>query len=155
MMFAAASTGAIAIDPTLLALIPVLTVALTVFAGFIGAAIQGRREHVRWVRERRYEAFVAFATLTNKLQSVSQGRAAAISAGRDPQADAVMVEMHRDVLAAFPGAVAPLHVLGPTSVEEVADEVMGLLGDEAKNHERRNAEQRLSAEMRKALGVKS
>lgn len=34
--------------------------AVTAAAGVLGAWVQGRREHKRWVRERRYEAYVRF-----------------------------------------------------------------------------------------------
>lgn len=36
-------------------------------AGFVGAAIQHRREHRRWIRERRYEAFVKVRAVLDEL----------------------------------------------------------------------------------------
>ena len=41
-------------------------VAVTVTSGFVGAWIQSRREHHRWIRERRYEAYVAFLSAADK-----------------------------------------------------------------------------------------
>lgn len=55
------ATTTVAIDPTLLALLPITGVVLTIFAGLVGAAIQGKREHAKWVRERRYETYVVLS----------------------------------------------------------------------------------------------
>lgn len=54
-------TSASPIDPTILALLSIFGGALlTAVAGLVGALIQGRREHQRWVRERRYDAYLAY-----------------------------------------------------------------------------------------------
>jgi len=60
MWTSAAATESVALDPTALALLSIFGgVAVTVVAGFIGAWIQGRREHSRWVRSQRYIAYIA------------------------------------------------------------------------------------------------
>lgn len=60
---AAASTAAL--DPTLLALLSIFGGALlTAAAGFWGAWRQSKREHTRWVRERRYEAYLDFVAMS-------------------------------------------------------------------------------------------
>ena len=62
-MTTAAEAGAVvaAIDPTLLAILSIFGgAALTAAAGFWGAWRGAKREHERWVRERRYEAYLDF-----------------------------------------------------------------------------------------------
>lgn len=50
-----------ALDPTLLALLSIFGgAALTVAAGFVGAWIQGRREHTKWLRDQRYLAHLDY-----------------------------------------------------------------------------------------------
>lgn len=49
------------LDPIVLSLLSVFGgVALTVVAGFIGAWIQGRREHSKWQRDQRLKAYSEF-----------------------------------------------------------------------------------------------
>ncbi|WP_404435228.1 hypothetical protein LG322_08700 [Microbacterium aerolatum] len=51
-------------DPTLLAVLSIFGgVAVTAAAGLLGAWIQGRREHKKWLRERRFEAYTRSYTL--------------------------------------------------------------------------------------------
>ena len=58
------SPASTTLDPTLLALLSIFGgVAVTVVAGLVGAWIQGRREHRRWLRERRLEAWSGLLTL--------------------------------------------------------------------------------------------
>lgn len=47
-------------DPLLLALFSVGGVVFTAVVGLIAAAIQSRREHEKWLRERRFEAYRTF-----------------------------------------------------------------------------------------------
>jgi hypothetical protein len=70
MIIAAQSADGITIDPALLAFIPIVTVLLTIFAGLIGAAIQGRREHARWLRDRRLDAFIAARVFVGQLERI-------------------------------------------------------------------------------------
>lgn len=59
------------IDPTALALLSIFGgAALTVIAGFIGAWLQTRREHDRWVREKRLTAYLSFLTVAYELDEV-------------------------------------------------------------------------------------
>ena len=56
-----------ALDPTLLALLSIFGgAALTVAAGFIGAWIQSRREHDKWLREQRYQAYLDYLKKKDK-----------------------------------------------------------------------------------------
>ena len=74
--------------------------------GFIGSAIQSRREHVRWLREQRLIALDRFVRLLDRFPDVSDG------AEPTPEdSDAV------DDLSA---AVASIDLLGPQSVSEAA-----------------------------------
>lgn len=60
-----AAESAVAIDPTVLALLTIFgSVTVTVLVGLIGAWLQSKREHARWLRERRYEAAVKAYALT-------------------------------------------------------------------------------------------
>ena len=60
--------GEAAIDPTLLALLSIFGGAmLTALAGVWGAWRQSRREHTRWVRERRYDAYTEFVQIVRSL----------------------------------------------------------------------------------------
>lgn len=68
----AADVGAaVAIDPTALALLGIFGgAALTAIAGWIGAGIQARREHTKWLRERRYETYIEFLRAVRAFQQV-------------------------------------------------------------------------------------
>ncbi|WP_295790896.1 hypothetical protein [uncultured Microbacterium sp.] len=62
------AAGAAAIDPTVLALLSIFGGALlTAAAGAWGAWRQSKREHVRWVRERRYEAYLEFIRVARSM----------------------------------------------------------------------------------------
>lgn len=66
----AMAAQAAAIDPTLLALLSIFGgAALTVIAGFVGAAIQSRNEHAKWLRERRFEAFQHILSTLKKMRA--------------------------------------------------------------------------------------
>lgn len=69
MVFPSATAEPVTIDPTLLALIPIGTVILTIIAGLVGAWIQGRREHKRWLREERLAAYVSFLNVVHHIEN--------------------------------------------------------------------------------------
>lgn len=59
-----AAAGAVALDPTLLVLLSIFGGALvSVIGGIAGSIIQAHRTHKRWIRERRYEAWVEFMAI--------------------------------------------------------------------------------------------
>ncbi|TFB76748.1 hypothetical protein E3O21_10085 [Cryobacterium flavum] len=101
MFYAAQDAAATTGIPTSLvsALIGALVVAL---AGLLGAFIQGRREHSKWVREQRYTAYTAYAAAVNHLRD-------AMEAGQTPPDPAVV---H--------AAIQALYILGPRSMKDAA-----------------------------------
>ncbi|MGM7696814.1 hypothetical protein [Microbacterium sp. A84] len=60
-----------ALDPTTQILLTVFGAALvTALAGFAGAAVQARRDHRRWVRERRFDAYVDWLKYAHEIRDV-------------------------------------------------------------------------------------
>lgn len=57
------------VDPLLSLLVGALGAALL---GLLGASIQSRREHARWVRERRHEAYNAFMRVAERVRNRDQ-----------------------------------------------------------------------------------
>lgn len=155
MIIAATSTptDGVTIDATLLAFIPIVTVVLTILAGLVGAAIQSRREHVRWVRERRYDAFVDVGAQINRMISAEMGQAAARS-GLVADGEDLLVVVQREVLLELPRAIAPLRVLGPKSVERAAERAMTLVQEGGSEEELDAAHSALTRTMRKSLRVR-
>lgn len=156
--------AAAASDPTLLALFSILGVGLTIIAGFVGAWIQGRREHNRWLREQRYEAFANMLALTGKIAKmwadvdVLEERAAAANAAGEPtdkllQSLVQLRERAEKAYATFDDAAAPLLILGPTSVITTLNSEVGNLIDKDRS-KASDAEDKIATAMRKALGVK-
>lgn len=93
--------------------------ALTVIAGFIGAYIQARREHKRWVLDHRYEAFVrAFALIKafdlnrSKQMKLAEREGATID---DPDLQALLAQAD-ELYTTVADAMIPIAVLGPDSV---------------------------------------
>ncbi|TFD04117.1 hypothetical protein [Cryobacterium sp. TMT1-66-1] len=101
MFYAAQSAVATTGIPTSLlsALIGALVVAL---AGLLGAFIQGRREHSKWVREQRYTAYTAFAAAVAHLRDAMEAE--------QPLPDAAVIH----------AAVQALYILGPRSMKDAA-----------------------------------
>lgn len=59
------------IDPTLLAVLSIFGgVAVTALAGLLGAWIQGRREHKRWLREHRFAAYLQMIDVITAMHDV-------------------------------------------------------------------------------------
>lgn len=93
-------------DPALIALLSSLAGALlTVVAGFIGAWLNGRREHQKWRRDQRLRAYADHLAATDRFTGAAQ---------RGDIADLPTVT--RDSLT----AIAHVHLLGPTQVYEAA-----------------------------------
>lgn len=167
MTFAAASTTTVAIDPTVLALLPISGVALTIIAGLVGAWIQSRREHKRWVREQRYEAYTRTIHVGSTVRAVATEIVAIvrdIQKGKIPESKrestAARLKERTAHLNALSDAVsermAPLVILGPKTVSDAYVALIESMGPpEAMDLDKVNrAESVLSEAMRKALGVK-
>lgn len=102
-----ADTASVAIDATLLALLPISGVVLTIIAGLIGAAIQRRGERAKWIRERRLEAYSDFLVVTDEFFAL--GMTSEIG---DEPAPELVAEARR--------VAGILHLLGPDSIYERA-----------------------------------
>ncbi|WP_261167289.1 hypothetical protein [Microbacterium sp. Marseille-Q6965] len=94
-------------------------VLLTIVATLIGAWIQGRREHARWLRERRYEAVVrAYGlTLAFELNTAKQMK---IATGNRYDGDVDRIKRLQDeadeLYATVAESLTPLIVLGPAEL---------------------------------------
>lgn len=73
MFYAAAPIASPGVDILTIAVTAVVTAAGAVVAAMFGARMQARREHTKWVRERRYDAYVAFAALVASVVMSKQG----------------------------------------------------------------------------------
>ncbi len=125
---------------------------LATLGGLIGAWIQGRREHARWVREKRYEAYIEWTTLMNYIEAAEIG----LNSIRPETPKEVRESVVQDQLALtkrFPSAVAPLNLLGPEAVSDAASEVMGMTAQ--RQRVPRAAKDALLAAMRKAIRVRA
>lgn len=158
--------AAAALDPTMLALLSIFGgVALTVVAGFFGAWIQARREHKKWLREQRYESFVIFLGLMEKLVSISQDMAditSRINAGTEHNTKSVKAlsdsatqlgEQLEDTRQRIMAADVPMRLLGPASVESALTQGLPKLFDPDPSVAD-IAKVTIIAAMRKPLGVK-
>lgn len=133
------AANAATLNPTALALLSIFGgAALTVVAGFIGAWLQSRREHQRWLRDKRLEAFlvleewlIRFEWSTGSLEGAKK-EAESGSEAANARLEAVRAEraqLKRDQAAAW----AALGVLGPAEVDEALSKLLPpvLAGDEA------------------------
>jgi hypothetical protein len=167
MILVAGQTDAVTIDPTLLALIPIVSVLLTIGAGLVGAAIQGRREHRRWLRERRYEAYTHAFDIASTVRAVAievVDTVQAIEADKVPldmrEATAARLAERMAYLSGLSDDVsermAPLVILGPEAVGNAYVALVDSMGPpEAMDIAKVNAaESALSEAMRNALAVK-
>lgn len=87
--------------------------------GLIGALVASKREHVKWLREKRYEAYDHYLRLVDRT-----GTALASS-----QHDGVGLDLPSvaQMLAAVIDAKAPVLLLGPEPVAKAANQMAGLL----------------------------
>lgn len=149
-------------------LVPVLVGGLIAFlGGLVGAAIQGRREHRRWLRERRYEAFVSAVDTASIVRSVATEVVDLVNKVR---ANEIPPDKHEATAArltermAYLGSLgdatsermAPLVILGPKSVSDAYVAIVDAMGPpESMDLAKVNAaESALSDAMRKALDIK-
>ena len=104
MIYAAfASASSSGVDILTIAITAAVTAAGAVLAGLFGARIQEGREHRKWVRERRYDTYVAFGSLMAHVVASNK-------TGIDPVEPSNM----RETLQA-------IFILGPHSMIEAAD----------------------------------
>jgi len=92
--------------------------ALTALAGLFGAWLQGRREHKKWVRERRFEAFTAAESVFTQLTFMDVRLTRYSEAGDRKSFDALVREREDFVTKMIGGVLAPLELLGPAAVVE-------------------------------------
>jgi hypothetical protein len=148
-------------DSALLAVLSIFGgAALTAGAGFIGAWLQSRREHSRWLREQRYEAFSRFMGYQHRIDVIKNKSdrldAQMASASTDAKRDLLLadLEAHRSALgeleAAIPDAVTAIYILGSLDVQAKGKTYMQgrLDGDYSA------AETAFLKAMRASLGVK-
>ena len=133
--------------------------ALTVVGGLVGATVQHRREHERWVRERRYEAYVAFASWAEVSKRIADqyiARATDANGRKSPLPASVreeMVEHQKRRTEVF----GPIAILGPESVVDAANAFIATLAasvNEAPNPDAvRQSQSGFLVAMRKTLDI--
>lgn len=77
--------------------------------GLMGAWIQSRREHGKWLRERRLEAYRAFMIDMDTYRRLRSQTVTLRTAWK-------LKRQHEDFAAAFPGSFEAVSLLGPRSV---------------------------------------
>lgn len=138
MILANAAEQTATIDPTLLAFLTIFGAAgVTAIAGALLAVWQSRRDHARWVRERRYDGFTRILALAERSARIREEgmelmersavvRAAYESGDVDAGAEAGdlaeqmerNLELVRPIEAELMDVAATLEVLGPNHVIE-------------------------------------
>ncbi|WP_104131586.1 hypothetical protein [Cryobacterium sp. M91] len=147
-----------ALDPTAQVLLTIFGGALVAtLGGLLGVSIQARRDHAKWVRERRYEAFITAIVLLRQVtvlmeeaNKITAGSTEGTARGTDFTA---VVSRAKELKTGWPEASAPLVVLGPDGVDKalgIAAEALGTDDPGAL----RAAERALVTTMRKALAIK-
>ncbi|MDT3343874.1 hypothetical protein [Microbacterium aquilitoris] len=131
----------------------VIGASLATLGGLIGAWVQGRREHARWIREQRYQAYVDIVAVHHDQISASIAKRAAKEFGSAVGATTAD-RLQDDVNLQLPRASAALAIVGPAATVEAAGAVHHaiLFGDDAEQISTRNA---LLLAMRKTLNISS
>lgn len=157
MNLAEAADAGASVDPIVLILSSaaggaIVTALFTLF----GTWVQSRREHKRWIRERRLEAFTAAYALTKAFHlNLSKQMKIARKKGTkrtDPDIKALQAEAD-SLYSTAAATLAPLIILGP-------DEVAGYASDMQAAYEAEDWDALRVAELafqdaaRKSLGVK-
>ncbi|KQR86517.1 hypothetical protein [Microbacterium sp. Leaf179] len=161
---ASQTTGLATANPTTLALLSIFGgAALTVIAGFIGAWIQAAREHRRWIRERRYEAFQTARLAAERYRDL--GRVVTALKAMPPPQDAADRDrqlrraaeakaQHEALRDSMDEAFTPLLILGPQRVmEDLGDFATAV--DRGDGEAADAAEGRFILRMRRALKVRA
>lgn len=145
-------------------LVPILAVvvgaSLTALAGLVGSLIQAKRDHAKWLREKRLDAYTQLLTFLHHSIAMEADVAdltAKVDAATEANADSLKKALvaTQAVVAKVGelrlGASSALTVLGPEYVERAARTVM-----RAKTKdELLAAEAALKAAMRRSLGISS
>ncbi len=170
-------------DPVALAVLSAFGGAgLTAVAGFIGALLQSRREHDKWVREQRYNAYLAYVHADDRYTAVRREIEASNSAfeavrewivvqeaspgapmDEPPELDVVgrtheerserLAALHARMEAAHEGIVEAAGAFSLLGPDAVVKAAHNVVG--AKLQERNRAIADLEVVMRKALGVRN
>lgn len=131
---------------------------LTVVGGLIGAWIQGRREHDRWLRERRFEAYTKFMRHQHQITLMS---AVLDNLSASIKKDGSNIPVIQDKLAAaqerineserqLPEATTELYILAAGEVEQAA---RAYLEARVTGKNVPSAESRFLRAMRESLGI--
>ena len=165
------------VDPLFLALVSMLGgLAVTVIAAFVGAWIQSRREHAKWLREKRYDAYAEFSEYLHRNKVVLRESNALLTKAKslEVELDDSSTEEGRSTILAELGQnaeqvktlqsaleasreesyspVAAVMILGPDYVRRAAQVVIRVpVGDKKA---RTRADNGLDQAMRRALGIK-
>jgi hypothetical protein len=153
-----AAEAAVAIDPTVLALLTIFgSVTVTVLVGLIGAWLQSKREHARWLRERRFEAVVNAYALTKGFDlnwSKTMKIASSEGATEDNPRLQAMLAQADELYTKVAETLAPLAMLGP---QDVASNYLDMQ-NAYESHDKEafgKAEVAYQESVRRALGIKS
>lgn len=127
-------------------LTPAIVAAVVAAIGtWIGAGLQDRRDHRRWLREQRYEAYVKFEAFYRDATSVSralsdlrnQPERTDNEADIDDLSESIAnLSMRADkLLGGSADALSPLVVLGPNAVAIAADEMLSQLAADERTRQ--------------------
>jgi hypothetical protein len=174
VILAKAAEQTAAIDPTLLAFLTIFgAVGVTTIAGAILAVWQSKRDHDRWVRERRYEGLTRILALADRFASArAEG---AVMLARSKELDAALAAGDTSVatelrelgeeMAAHGALVTPiqdelgnvaatLEIIGPNDVLEALNAYTDTFpGEDAEATERAKDAYVIAA--RKALRIRA
>ncbi|MGH3040267.1 MAG: hypothetical protein ACRDNG_00740 [Gaiellaceae bacterium] len=126
------ATSTAPIDPLLALLVGAFGAAiLTVIGGLIGAWIQSIREHRKWLRERRLDAYLEFMTSMSRVTRLAEETPTLENAER------VLAELHalEDPMLASGDAVS---ILGPRAVNAAGQDWIGAATAFAKDRSEAN-----------------
>lgn len=131
---------------------PVVIGALLAFVGgIVGAAIQERREHRKWLREKRHDTFVELRRIFGELNHVDREQELASMAG-DQEGVVRQVDRRAELNSDLRASVAALYI-APKGVRSAAAWYALKRGQGHSPEQETAAERLLEEAMRKALGV--
>lgn len=173
MILAQAAEPPAAIDPTLLVFLSIFGAAgVTAIAGFALAIWQSKRDHARWLRERRYDGFtrllaiadrysryraegVALVARSQELQTAVAGGDASVGAELNELEEMMVRNLEKVTPLAdeIIDVVAALEILGPAD----ALEAMNMFTDkiEGEDADAEDAKDEYIEAVRKSLGIKA
>ena len=143
-MFAAATAAADSapFEPALLAVLSIFGgAALTAGAGFFGAWVQSRREHERWLREQRFDAFTSATELISRISSLQNSflRPTTLDKRLREVNDATPESIKQkyladtaEVIGEIDRVFAPIRVLGPDNIKDALADAVTALSDDDK-----------------------